>query len=323
MCTAISQNVSDHYFGRNLDYEHTFGETITVTPRRYPFYFRNGWELKEHYAMIGMAVVSRGYPLYFDATNEKGLSMAGLNFPEMACYKKTVSGKDNIASFELIPWILGQCASVVEAEELLQRINITDEAFSEEFPPSPLHFILADSEKSITLEQTSQGLFVCENSVGVLTNNPTFDMHMFYLSNFLSVSSQEPTNRFSDKIDLWLYSRGMGGIGLPGDLSSASRFVRACFTKLNSVFGETEEEIISQFFHVLSSVFQTKGCACVGEGYEMTNYSSCCNTTRGIYYYKTYYNSHIYGIDMHKENLEGYLPVSYEPLKFEKITIQN
>jgi len=323
MCTAISQRVRDHYFGRNLDYEHTFGETVTVTPRLYPFCFRNGYAIKEHYAIIGMAVLSGEYPLYFDATNETGLSMAGLNFPNLACYKKPVSGKDNIASFELIPWVLCQCASVAETECLMQTVNITDEAFSRALPPTPLHWLIADAHKSVTVEQTEKGLFVYENPVGVLTNNPPFDMQMFYLHNFLSVSTKEPENRFSDGVILHPYSRGMGGMGLPGDLSSASRFVRACFTKLNAVYEETEEEIVNQFFHVLSSVFQTKGSVCIGEDYEMTNYSSCCNTTRGIYYYKTYYNGRVYGVDMHQENLDGHLPVNYELMKNERLEIQN
>ena len=98
----------------------------------------------------------------------------------------------------------------------------------------------------------------------------------------------------------------MGGIGLPGDLSSASRFVRAAFTKLNSISDGTQMQDISQFFHILKSVEMPRGCVLLGEGlYEITIYSSCCNTDRGIYYYTTYENRQITRIDMKKENLES------------------
>ena len=81
MCTAVSFLAKNHYFGRNLDYEFSYNETVTITPRNYPFKFRRMGENNKHYAMIGMAFVQENYPLYYDATNEKGLSIAGLNFP--------------------------------------------------------------------------------------------------------------------------------------------------------------------------------------------------------------------------------------------------
>lgn len=73
MCTAATYKTKDHYFGRNLDYEFSYSETVTVTPRNYPFHFRRMGDLPNHYAMIGMAFVQENYPLYYDATNEKGL----------------------------------------------------------------------------------------------------------------------------------------------------------------------------------------------------------------------------------------------------------
>lgn len=323
MCTAICATLGNHYFGRNLDYEHTFGEKVTVTPRNFVFQFRNGKEIKRHYAMIGMALTYKDYPLYFDATNEKGLSMAGLNFPENAKYRKTIRGKDNVASFELIPWILSQCATTKDAERLLRKINITDDAMSPELSPTPLHWLVGDREKALTVEQTQQGISVYENTVGVLTNNPSFDIQMFNLSNYMQVSAEEPENHFSQKILLKPYSRGMGGLGIPGDLSSMSRFVKTCFTKLNLVCSDTQEEQINQFFHMLYSVYQQKGCVKVGQGYEMTNYSSCCDTEKGIYYYTTYHNMAINGVDMNKENLEGNTLMTFDISGVGKFDMKN
>ena len=86
MCTAISYKTKDFYFGRTLDYEISYGERIVITPRDFKLEFRKTFDIEHHYAMIGMAAVANDYPLYFDAMNEKGVCMAGLNFPDNAKY---------------------------------------------------------------------------------------------------------------------------------------------------------------------------------------------------------------------------------------------
>ena len=316
MCTAITYQTKDFYFGRNLDLEYHYREAVTVTPRNYPFIFRNGTTLSRHYAMIGMATMSGGYPLYYEATNEKGLSLAGLSFPHSAHYGERVEDKCNIAPFELIPWLLGICTSVQEAVVKLKDIHVWSNPFSEEFPLSPLHWLLADREKAVVIEPLKTGLSIQENPVGVLTNEPPFAFHMHNLVSYLGLTSGIPTNRFSDEIELVPYSLGMGAIGLPGDPSSASRFVRATFTKMNSISGEGEEESVSQFFHVLGSVEQSRGVTQVCEGeYEYTLYSSCCNADKGVYYYTTYEDRGISAVDMRLEDLEKNTVISY-PLTF-------
>ena len=292
MCTAATYCTKDHYFGRTLDYEVSYGESVVITPRNFPFVFRHTAPMEHHYAIIGMATVAGDYPLYYEATNEKGLSMAGLNFPGNADYKPLAAGKENVATFELIPWLLGQCATVAEAKVHLAEINLANTPFSEMFPVSPLHWILADRNEAITIESVKSGLQIYENPVGILTNNPPFDYQMTNLSNYLHLSTEQPENHFAPELGLAPYSRGMGMLGMPGDLSSASRFVRAAFTKLHSISGDTESESISQFFHILGAVAQQRGCVHMGDGkYEITIYTSCCNTDRGIYYYTTYFNS--------------------------------
>ena len=323
MCTAITYQTKDHYFGRNLDLEYSYQETVTITPRNYPLLFRKEQTLHHHYAMIGMALVEDGYPLYYDATNEKGLSIAGLNFPGNAVYYPFKEGADNITPFELIPWILGQCVTVADAEIKLKRLNLLDLPFSREYPLSPLHWIVADRERSIVVEPMVEGLRICDNPVGVLTNNPPFDYHMYNLKNYMNLTRDEPVSRFSDGLSLSPYSRGMGAIGLPGDLSSGSRFVRAAFTKLNAVSGDTESESISQFFHILGSVAQQQGCVRVGSDYEKTVYSSCCNTDKGIYYYTTYENSQITAVDMFSEDLNGSRVICYPLVAGQQIYYQN
>ena len=324
MCTAATYHTNDHYFGRTLDYEVSYGEEAVITPRNYPFQFRHMGSLPQHYAIIGMATVAGDYPLYYDATNEKGLSMAGLNFPGNADYKPLAEQRDNVATFELIPWLLGQCATVAEAKVYLARMNLANTPFSPQFPVSPLHWILADRECAITIESVREGIRIYDNPVGILTNNPPFDYQMTNLTNYMSLSAEPPENHFSDQLDLTPYSRGMGMLGMPGDLSSASRFVRAAFTKLHSISGASESESISQFFHILGAVAQQRGCVNMGQGkYEITIYTSCCNTDRGIYYYTTYENSQITGVDMHRENLEGQALVRYPLITGQQINMQN
>ena len=324
MCTAITYYTNDHYFGRNFDLEYSYNETVTITPRNYEFKFRKVESIKNHYAIIGMAYVTNNYPLYYDAINEKGLGMAGLNFPENADYKEIDVEKNNIAPFEFIPYILSQCSNVEEAKKILKNINIAKIDFSDELPVSPLHWIIADKESSITVESVKEGLKIYDNPVGVLTNNPTFDIQLFNLNNYMNLSTEKPVNNFSKNLNLETYSRGMGAIGLPGDLSSASRFVKAVFTRMNSKSGTSESESISQFFHILESVYQQRGCVHMGEDkYEITIYSSCCNMDQGIYYYTTYENSQISGIDMYKENLNDSELVSYNLIEGQQIIMQN
>ena len=305
MCTAITYKAKDCYFGRNLDLEYAYQESITVTPRNFPLQFRCGQAPNKHYAMIGVATVAEGYPLYYDAVNEKGLGMAALNFPGNAVYQEETTERLNVSSFEFIPWILSQCATVAEAMPLLNRLNIVNIPFSPSFPPTPLHWLLADKDRAVTIEPLADGIRIYENPVGVLTNNPPFDYHVHNLKNYLNLTREEPTNRFAPHLDIVPYSRGMGAFGLPGDLSSASRFIRAAFTKLNALPGDTEAANISQFFHILSAVAQQYGCVKVDDGYEKTVYSSCCNIDKGIYYYTTYENSQITAVDMQREDLNG------------------
>ena len=324
MCTAATYQTKDFYFGRNLDYEFSYGEQLVVTPRNYPFRFRQAGELNRHYAILGMAHVAEGYPLYYDAINEAGLCVAGLNFVGNAVYHPAADGKENIAQFELIPWLLGRCASLAEARELLAGANLLTLPFSPQYPLAALHWMIADRTGCITLESTADGLHVYDNPAGVLTNNPPFPLQMFNLNNYRNLSPRQPENQFAPRLPLSAYSRGMGGIGLPGDLSSQSRFVRVAYTKMNSKSGDSEEESVSQFFHILGSVDQQRGCCEVADGkYEITIYTSCCNASRGIYYYTTYDNHQICAVDMHRENLDGSELSRYALLKKERIFYQN
>ena len=323
MCTASNYITDNHYFGRNFDYEISYNERVTVTPRNYELKFRKIDDIKTHYAMIGMAAGIDEYPLYYDACNEKGLAIAGLNFAGNAVYREFEEDMVNITPFELIPYLLGTCSSVSEAREALGKINLVNINFADELPLSPLHWMISDEVEAIVVEPLAEGLKVYDNPVGVLTNNPPFDKQLFYLNNYRGLSNKNPENRFG--VDLEEYSRGMGAIGLPGDLSSASRFAKVAFTRANSYSDNDEASSVGQFFHILGSVEQQNGCTFIDDPdlYEYTIYTSCYNTNRAILYYRTYHNSQITAVDLNRENLDSSDLINYKLINEEQFNFIN
>ena len=294
MCTAITYQPRELYMGRSLDYEASYGEEIVMLPRRFPLRFRHGGGSEQGYAILGTAHVADGYPLYYDAVNEKGLGIAGLNFVGNARYAAPQDGRQNVAQFEFIPWLLRQCATLAEARQLLQDVNLTGTPFSPHFPAAQLHWLLADTTGALTLEPTAAGLQIYENPVGVLTNNPPFPQQLFALNNYMHLSPRQPENTFAPDVPL------------------------------HSVCGESEADCVGQFFHIMETVSQTRGCCEVAPGeFERTIYTSCWNAARGIYYYTTYGNRRITAVDLHREPLDGTALRRYPMLTAEDILMQN
>lgn len=323
MCTAISFHAKSHCFGRTLDLEHDCIGTIAITPRNHPLPFRRLSQKKSHLAIIGMAAVADGYPLYYDAMNELGLCAAGLLFAGNAHYPPEAEDKNNVAPFELIPFLLSQCATAAQARALLAQVNLASIPFSDTLALSPMHWMISDGRESIVIEPTQHGLAIWDNPVHVLTNNPAFDDQLTNLTQYMQLSPAAPQNTLFPGADLEPFSRGMGAIGLPGDCSPSSRFVRAAFTRAHSVCGTSESESVSQFFHILSSVRHVRGSVETPDGCAITVYSSCCNTDDGIYYYTTYENSRITAVDMHRENLDAAALIAYPLLARQDILLQN
>ena len=214
MCTSLAFTGSHPCFGRNLDLEESFGEQIVITPRSFPLTFRRLPCQKNHYAIIGMAHVAGGVPLYAEAVNEKGLYMAGLNFPGNACYfPHADDGATEAAPYELIPWLLGQCATIEETKDLLERLRLLDEPFAPGLPSAPLHWHLSDGHTSLVLESMADGLHIHTDPVGVLTNNPPFDFHLTNLRQYLNLTAASPENRFHSALSLSPFGQGKGPPG--------------------------------------------------------------------------------------------------------------
>ena len=184
-----------------------------------------------------------------------------------------------MAPFEIIPYILGQCKSVREAREKLDKMNIVDEGFNDKWGTSPLHWILADRKECIVVEALESGLKVYENGYGVLTNSPSFDKQIANYNNYMNLHDKLPGN--------WTYK---------------SRFVRAVYVRNNSKVGAE----INHYFRMLDSVSQIRGCNKeVDREDEITIYSCCQDLDKGIYYYTTYECRNIKSLSFDEVELNG------------------
>ena len=319
MCTAISFLSDHHYFGRTLDLEYTYDEHIVITPRHFPFRYLDLPTDTGHYAIIGIATVLEGYPLYYDACNEHGLGIAGLNFVGNAVYRPWEEGMYNLAQFELIPWLLGRCRNLAEVKTELMRINLLDVSLRRDLPVARLHWMLSDKSGSIVVEPSANGLCIYDNPIGILTNNPPFPNQMENLSLYQNLTAEEPHSpRFAQNFMHAPISRGTGALGLPGDWTSPSRFIRAAFAKLNATPKEDSEDSVNQFFHILGSVEQIEGCLKLGNDLERTQYTSCYDTNKKICYCQTYENHRITAVPLINDSVDSSKLQSYPLVKKEQ-----
>ncbi len=282
MCTAVHIVCGHGLFGRTLDVMQGYGEQVVIAPRKMPLSFSDGQVNADHFAMVGMAYLAEKTPLYFDAMNEHGLCMAGLRFPDAEYAAPQRTGRE-MAPYEVISRVLSSCRTVEDAVALLRENRIVRLDFSPTLPSAPLHWLVADRRRSVAVECIGGQTQIHDDPFGVLTNAPSFsamaalDEHYCHLSP--DASSASPTAS---------YRYGVGAVGLPGDLTSMSRFVRAQFFKRYVRWDDPDVCPVEQFFHLTDTVKQVKGVTRTDEGDEYTRYTSCCDQTERVYYYTTH-----------------------------------
>lgn len=311
MCTGLALETKDglHLFGRNMDIEYSFNQSIIFIPRNFKCVNKsNKKELITKYAVLGMGTIFDDYPTFADGINEKGLGCAGLNFPVYVSYsKEDIEGKTNIPVYNFLLWVLANFSSVEEVKEALKNANIVDIPISENIPNTTLHWMISDiTGKSIVVEQTKEKLNVFDNNIGVLTNSPTFDWHVANLNQYVGLRyNQVPEFKLGDQ-SLTALGQGTGLVGLPGDFTPASRFIRVAFLRDAMIKNDKDSIDLIEFFHILNNVAMVRGSTrTVEEKSDLTQYTSCMCLEKGIYYYNTYENNQINAIDMNKENLDG------------------
>lgn len=312
MCTSIAFSAPYPLFGRNLDLETPFGQQVAAVPRHYPLRFHRRPALESHPALIGMATMAGDVPLFAEAMNEHGLYMAGLNFPGNAYYTPAEeAAPDAVAPYELIPLVLGSCRNLAEAKVLLDGIDLLGVPFAPGWPLAPLHWHIADGTGALVLEVTAEGSRLYRDPVGVLTNNPPFPVQLANLTGYQTLSAAPPQNRFAPGVPLPPYGQGMGAIGLPGDCSPMSRFVRAAFLKCNSIH-TAGDDAVNQFFRILDAVAMVRGSVMTPEGKpDLTLYSCCIDPARRAYCFKTYENPTIYTVRLDGIALDSSAPVCW------------
>ncbi|MFR7935078.1 MAG: choloylglycine hydrolase [Clostridium perfringens] len=311
MCTGLALETKDglHLFGRNMDIEYSFNQSIIFIPRNFKCVNKsNNKELTTKYAVLGMGTIFDDYPTFADGMNEKGLGCAGLNFPVYVSYsKEDIEGKTNIPVYNFLLWVLANFSSVEEVKEALKNANIVDIPINKNIPNTTLHWMISDiTGKSIVVEQTKEKLNVFDNNIGVLTNSPTFDWHVANLNQYVGLRyNQVPEFKLGDQ-SLTALGQGTGLVGLPGDFTPASRFIRVAFLRDAMIKNDKDSIDLIEFFHILNNVAMVRGSTrTVEEKSDLTQYTSCMCLEKGFYYYNTYENNQINAIDMNKENLDG------------------
>lgn len=277
MCTALALCRQKRWFCRTLDIETPYGETVVLAPRLFRHLGCDGTQL----AMLGMAHLYSGAPLYYDAMNECGLAMAALRFPEYAVYHPKGEGKESVASFALIPRVLGSCRSIEEAKETLLGLTVTDEGVSSELLPTPLHWMISDGRRALAVEPLEGGLSVCDAKYGVLTNAP-------------------PILRQNENPHLKILE-GEDAAGLPGDFSSPSRYVRMAYIAQSAREIDTPDKC----FSLMDCVSVPEGAATGIDGRPIfTRYTACMDLSAGRYFFATATHRAPREVDLRDGNLE-------------------
>ena len=303
MCTALSFKINNKcFFGRNMDLPYFFGQRPIFIPAG--FEYLNRVSAKNDVlqkSILGMGTIIDGHPAMAEAMNNKGLACAGLNFSGYACFSsQTDNTKVNIAPYDFILWALSNFSTVKEVQNACKKLNLVSIPINESTPVSQLHWMLCDrSGDSIVVEATESGILVYDNPVGVMTNNPEFPWHITNLREYLKISAANPENANWSNFELSPLGVGAGTLGMPGDFSSVSRFVRAAFIKANLPKDIEPGDEVGQFFHMLDYCAMVKGGVLTADGvYDYTTYSSCMDLTSGIYYFKNYNNSRINAVSL-------------------------
>lgn len=275
MCTAIKFN--DRFFGRTFDYHKSYGEELIILPRGAAPLL----ESENRYALMGVGVSRGATPMLFDGVNEWGLVAAALNFPGYAVYRG--DGDRSIHSGMLTTLVLGLCRSVDEARGMLEKLEISSRREGE-LPPSPLHWIIADGREAMVVEPLDGGLCIKAAEPALLTNAPDYSFQLTRLADFPSLTAEYPSCGLGG---IRPYSMGMGAMGLPGDFSSASRFVRGAFVREHTeldAFLDTEAAV-NRVLSAMAAVSVPHGCVLNREGEpSFTRYTVAIDMESPAYY---------------------------------------
>lgn len=299
---------------RTLEFGFDLQSNILVVPSGNEIKFLSstkdkvGYKMKSKYGFVGMNALGKN--VVIDGVNEAGLYFGGFYFSGFAVYDELTPNNQSraISSEEMGNYILGSFSTVDEVKKGLKNITVVGTIFAEIGGEAPLHYAVTDkSGKSIVIEYSKDGLKVFDNTVNTITNNPSYDWHLTNLRNYVNLSPDNVTGFALNGQNYTPLSEGSGMIGLPGDTSSVSRFVRACAFVNTAQPCKDEEEGIFRAFHILNNfdipiglVKQKHNDTAIAE---YTVWTSAVDTKNSVYYFRTYENQSMKKVDL-KEMLQ-------------------
>lgn len=326
MCTAINIGLDNGYvyFGRTMDFSHELDPELYYVPAGYQW--RNLLDtdsFKTKYSFLGIGQDISPIVLT-DGVNEKGLAIAALYFPGFAQYDD-VNANDliPIAAFELVYYLLSQCQTVEEVQKILETIRIVGVEDDVTHTVAPLHWIMNDqSNNCMVIEKTAQGLQIINNPIGVLSNSPDFSWHLNNLRNYLNLSPYQQESNWGN-LELIPFGQGAGTLGLPGDYTPPSRFVRAAFQKTFTDMPLKQQQTIMTCFRIMETVSIPKGTVITARHTpDYTQYTMVIDITTQTYYFKTYWNNQITKVEFPEYSVDNLKIISLGRLN-EGISFKN
>ena len=312
-CTGIRLIASDGtvVYARTLEFNVDLDSNLLVVPRGYSRTGTtpdgdNGLKWVSRYASVGANGV--GLPFLFDGVNEKGLAAGLFYFPTTAGYPKydAANASRTIAPWELGSWILENFATVEEVKQNIANVAVAEVVFKQWGIAPPVHYVVHDaSGKSIVIEYVAGKLHVYDNVIGVMTNSPTFDWHMTNLRNYLNLSVVNAPAVEVGGVRLNALGQGTGMLGIPGDFTPPSRFVRAVAYSTSVMPSRTGAEEVLEAFHILNNFDIPEGAARAKQTdahgniiSDHTIWTSASDLKARRYYFRTYENSQIRSVDL-------------------------
>ncbi len=319
-CTGIRIIAEDGAVvrGRTMEFAIDIHSDVIMVPRGYARVGttpdgKEGLKWKAKYASLGANGV--GLPYLFDGLNEKGLAVGTFYFPGTAAYmpyQASDAGK-SIAEWQVGSWMLENFATVDEVRQSIGGIVVPSVVFPAWGFAPPAHYVVYDaSGKSIVVEYTDGKLHVYDNPLGVITNSPAFDWQMTNLSNYVNFSMTNVPPVKLGPVTLEPFGQGSGMLGIPGDFTPPSRFVRAVAFS-HSVFpSKTGDDAVLETFHILNQFDIPKGAAREHQKDEHGNiladytiWTDATDLKAKRFYFRTYENSRIRMVDLTRMNLDG------------------
>ncbi|MFO0917633.1 MAG: choloylglycine hydrolase family protein [Planctomycetaceae bacterium] len=316
-CTGITIKPKDGsvVFARTLEFAADLKSNVIVVPRGRESVGtapgnQPGLRWKNKYAAVGANAF--GLPVIIDGLNDQGLHVGLFYFPGFAKYQQVTaqdSGKA-LAPWELGSYLLGTCRDINEATAAAKGVLVGEVVQPDMGIVPPAHYIVTDAGgNSVVLEYVEGKLLIHANPFGVMSNAPTFDWHMTNLGNYVTLSKKNVERVDLAGNEIKGLGQGSGMLGLPGDFTPPSRFVRAVAYSKTALPVTTAKEGVLQAFHILNQFDIPKGAAQgVEHGqevYDYTLWTSAADLKNLRYYFRTYDNSRIRMVDMKTLDLDA------------------